>query len=119
MIKYKCAKCEFSGYFQSERKKCPSCGKQSLYIPVEEVEKKEESPNKKTPKKRIFFENKWNDDGRLFADERELTKKLNEANTPSPRTRKNHIKTANCSRCGKEFKKFAGEYLCQNCSMGK
>jgi hypothetical protein len=125
MIKYKCAKCDFSGSFMSERKKCPCCNKQALYIPDEEEE--EIIPQKKTkgktrkvnPRAAIFTGNKFVDDGRLFQADRELTKVLNEANKPSERTRENHIKIDVCTRCHKEYKNFTGAgYLCNSCGKG-
>jgi Zn finger protein HypA/HybF involved in hydrogenase expression len=123
MIKYKCAKCDFSGSFMSERKKCPCCNKQALYIPDEEEEiipqkKTSEKIKKVNPKAAIFKENKFVDTGKLFQIDRELTKVLNENNSPSERNRKNHIKTAVCSRCNKEFRQFASEYLCNSCGKG-
>lgn len=124
MIKYKCAKCDFSGSFMSERKKCPCCNKQALYIPDEEEEeiipqKRVKGKTKKVnPKAAIFTGNKFVDDGRLFQADRELTKVLNEANKPSERTRENHIKEDICSRCGKSFKQFGKNYICQACVLG-
>lgn len=128
MIKYKCAKCDFSGSFMSERKKCPCCNKQALYIPdeIQEEEKEIVAPRKTSkgktkkvnPRAAIFTGNKWKDDGRMFQQEKELTKILNETNSPSERTRENHIKMSTCTKCNKEFRKFAGEYLCNNCGKG-
>jgi hypothetical protein len=124
MIKYKCAKCDFSGSFMSERKKCPCCNKLTLYIPDEKEEtiipskRSGEKIKKVNPKAAIFTGNKWKDDGRLFANDKELTKILNETNVPSERTRENHIKMSTCSRCNKEFRQFAAEYLCSKCTLG-
>jgi hypothetical protein len=128
MIKYKCAKCDFSGSFMSERKKCPCCNKQALYIPDETEEEEEvvaprktaKGKNKKVnPRAAIFTGNKWKDDGRMFQQEKELTKILNETNVPSERTRENHIKMDICTRCNKEYKNFTGAgYLCNNCGRG-
>jgi len=117
-INYCCSLCGFECSSTKRRVKCLDCGKMALVEVQEEKIKPQQKEKKINPRQAQFIENKFIDDGKAFAADKKITKVLNKIGSVSPRPPKREPKYKNCERCNKEFRLYAGEYLCPRCSNG-